>query len=120
MGDRGHIHLHHGVESGTYIYAHCSGSQLPDYVRQGLERGESRWDDAPYLNRIIFCTLVEDDVKGTTGFGIDDKPCDTGDGHRIVDVDHAEQTVTLRGDYFKPKSYTFAEYAALGAVEWPE
>ena len=118
MGDRGHIHLHEGDAPGVFFYAHWSGSDLPQIVRRALAR-KQRWDDAGYLNRIVFSELIRDVVAGETGYGIDAKPSDTGDGGRVVDVDHAAQSVTLVGNHFVSKSYTFDEYVAEDERSWP-
>jgi len=122
MGDRAHIHLHYGDQPGVYLYTHNNGSNLPEIVQRGLMRGHSRWGDVAYLNRIIFSVLVEEDLKGTTNYGLDAQAMDTGDGGRVVDVDHDLERITLRGSLFDPVSYTFAEYINLGQeqVQWPE
>lgn len=120
MGDRGHIYLHEADKPGIWLYAHWDGSRLPNLVHIALLRGQYRWDDPPYLNRIIFSVLVERDLMGTTNFGLDTAPADTGDGHRIVDVDHDAQRVTLKGAYFVTKSYSFGEYIDMDGAEWPD
>jgi hypothetical protein len=39
-------------------------------VRSAPRRGQDRWDDEPYLARIIFSELIRDDIDGDTGYGI--------------------------------------------------
>lgn len=121
MGDRGHIHLHEGDNSGVYLYTHSHGTELPSVVQAALRDGKNSWDDAPYLNRMIFSRLIASDVLGELGFGLDVNPSDIGDGGRFVDVDHSVQCVTLLGENFDPVTYTFDEYVKLTAADvcWP-
>ena len=58
MGDRGNIIVKDG-NSEVYLYTHWTGSDLPDVLRSALKRGKSRWNDGPYLARIIFCEIVK-------------------------------------------------------------
>ena len=97
MGDRGHVYVHDGDRPGVYLYAHSAGSELPELVADGLEVGQGRWSDMPYLTRIIFDEVIKGGggVSNLLGFGIDTRENDIGDGHRVVDVDTAEQAVTL-------------------------
>lgn len=124
MGDRANVKV---VESGEapdrpiYFYTHWGGFELPETLRKALVRGRGRWGDAPYLNRIIFSEMIQNQVLGETGFGI--SVC-LGDGHeRILEVDHDQETVTVINSYSgKPegKTYTFQEYIDAGPKEWPE
>ncbi len=103
MGDRANVYVHDGDEPGVYLYTHWAGTELPMTVRTALHRGDSRWTDAPYLARIIFCQMI-DGTEGLTGYGIS---AAVGDGDdRIVDVDCETQTVTVTGTPPVP----FAEY----------
>lgn len=120
MGDRANIYVHEGDRPGVYLYTHWSGTELPESVRQSLKRGEERWDDPPYLTRILFSGMVPlGDWDGLTGYGISTV---LGDGDdRIVDVDTEAQVVTLRERYGREnvKPFTFAEYTKPGRVLWP-
>lgn len=86
MGDRANVHV-----AGVYLYTHWGGSELPETVRRALIRGEERWQDEPYLARIIFCEMVGENVKGTTGYGISAE-CGDGDD-RVVIVDASMQRI---------------------------
>lgn len=88
IGNRGNIKI-----GKIYFYTHWGGSELYDYVRNALDRGRERWTDEPYLARIIFCEMVGDDVKGTTGFGISTEICDNE--HNILEVDVKNQKVIV-------------------------
>ena len=69
MGDRSQVVIH---DSGSevYLYTHWNGKTLPSLVAGSLFRGKSRWDDAPYLARIIFSDMIRGDIDGLTGYGI--------------------------------------------------
>ena len=75
MGDRANVVI---IDSSTdlcsrtavFLYAHWSGSDLPEILACALKRGRERWDDAPYLARIIFNDMTQGDPQSLTGFGI--------------------------------------------------
>lgn len=76
MGDRANVHVL-SERGGVYLYTHWEGRNLPRILQSALERGRSRWDDASYLARIIFCGMLKDSkedpleaLKKLTGFGI--------------------------------------------------
>ncbi len=90
-GDKGNICLIYedeGVEGKVYFYTHWRGSNMREIIRQALIRGKDRWDDAPYLARIIFSELIKDDILGLTGYGI--APFEM-DRSKLVFVDLKEQ-----------------------------
>lgn len=102
MGTRGNVYVHEGDNSGVYLYQHWGADSLDAVVAYGLGQDESRWNDTPYLTRILFCTMLTGGreispldalavLRGTTGFGIDATLGDGGD--RIVDVDTSKGTV---------------------------
>lgn len=92
MGDRGNIVVSSQRDGTIHFYTHWSGSVLPQIVADGLRRGRARWTDEQYLNRILFCEMVRDDIDGETGYGISTQ---MGDGGTEVYVDHDSQTVRL-------------------------
>src|SRR6267154_3871957 len=123
MGDRANIAVQSRGER-VYFYTHWSGSDVPEIVRSALARNE-RWDEPPYLARIIFCRLVRGDETGETGFGISTKPGDNE--HPIFVVDCDKKMVTVESDtrtlhhYLVrgvAKAMTFGDYAALEEAEW--
>lgn len=85
----------------VYFYTHHEARSLPLIVAKALARGKTRWDDPQYLARILFCELVieGEEVKGTTGFGIDTEP---GEGGVTIYVDPYTQNVR-----FKDETYSF-------------
>lgn len=79
MGDRRSILVHTGNGAEVVLYSHWSGSELPTTLARALQRGRSRWDDAPYLTRMIFSQMLAEfnpedliaGVMGETDFGIE-------------------------------------------------
>jgi len=75
MGSRGHIvvvqhpHYRGKPEGEVYLYTHWGGEFLPLFVQQTLARRKA-WDDESYLARMLFCTLVRDDMDEELRFGI--------------------------------------------------
>lgn len=94
MGDRGNIVVSSQSDGTMHFYTHWSGSELPQIVANGLKRGLDRWDDEQYLNRILFCELVKDDLLSDTGFGLS---IQKDDGGTEVYVDHDKKTVAYMG-----------------------
>lgn len=94
MGDRGNIVVRAESNTNTedvWLYSHWSGYELPKILKSALRRGKDRWDDAPYLGRIIFCEMVKDNWKETTSYGISARMGDNE--HPILIVDTGQQKV---------------------------
>ena len=97
MGDRGNIKviMDSDGDDTVHLYTHWYGSNLPSIVSAALNspQARARWQDGPYLARILFCRLVGQKYWGSeTGFGISVK---LGDGaSQIITVNVPEQTVT--------------------------
>ncbi len=111
MGDRAQIVLKNNdqSESSIYLYTHWNGYELPEILRQALIRGEGRWDDDPYLSRIIFCEIIKDDVLGTTGAGISLEYQDSS-SDRDITVFLAHQEIKVGNN---PIIFSFAEYVSI-------
>ena len=107
MGDRANVLVTDG-ESRVYLYTHWAGTELPGVVRDALARRE-RWNDGPYLTRIIFGQMVGTaDVMGETGYGISSV---VGDGdNRIIVVDVDNQSVKIRISDMDVLSMTFDDF----------
>ena len=86
MGDRGNIKVH-----GVYLYSHWRGSELPKILKNALIRGKGRWNDIPYLTRIIFSEMIKDEIFEETGYGISTDICDNG--NEILEVNCNKQEV---------------------------
>ena len=91
MGDRGNIVIRENGQE-LYLYTHWSGSEVVNIARRALAR-RRRWDDAPYLARIVFCEMVKGDEDGEIGYGI--WPTERDNDHDLVIIDVDCQTVTV-------------------------
>jgi len=94
MGDRANVFIpRYGTKvqdnQGVYLYTHWDGYNLPITVQKALKR-QARWDDAPYLARMIFGEMVGNDT-GETGYGIDSRIGDNE--HKLVVVDCENQRI---------------------------
>ena len=96
-----------------YLYTHWDGSVLAQRVADALGK-EQRWDDAPYLTRMIFCSMVRNDPTGSSGYGIQ-TTC-AGDAGVTLEVNVPAQTVSVmsgaaESPYTQKMTFTFKEYA---------
>lgn len=118
MGDRGNIVMERDDDMfphPLFMYTHWAGSAIKPTLQDALIRGKGRWDDGPYLARIIFCELIQENVLGETGFGLSTA---IGDGsHDLLCVNVAEQKVKERRSAEDPgatviQEWTFEEFVA--------
>src|SRR5262245_36468271 len=121
MGDRGNIVMvqHGGADGGAegaiYLYTHWGGSAVARIVQCALLRARDRWDDEPYLARIVFTELTAGSEQDTTGFGLSTYLTDNE--HDLVVVDADKQTVAIQPPDKPPSAtFTFAEFANLDLV----
>lgn len=105
MGDRGILRVMFDDYHGVDLYTHWSGSSMHHDLQQALAK-KWRWDDAPYLTRIIFDELTKNSHGEETGFGIGPIGI-SGEDYTLIIVDVPRQTVELRNMW---KSYTFTEF----------
>jgi hypothetical protein len=110
MGDRANIRFYDG-ESSFYFYTHWEGSRLPKTLQDALKRSVDRWDDPPYLARIIFSEMIKGNVEYTTGYGISTYIVDGGS--RVLIVDAEKKMVSLCGRHASSRSWTFQEYLEI-------
>lgn len=106
MGDRGNIVFVQNNGQEIYFYTHWSGCELPSILKDALIRGKDRWDDEPYLTRIIFCEMIKDDVLGITGYGI--TTYETDNNHANLIINPTEQKIK-----WKNENWSFKEYINL-------
>jgi hypothetical protein len=91
MGMRRNIALDYGEQRKIFLYTHWDAEHLEDVLRAALIRGRSRWDDPPYLARIIFSEMIQNDVLDITGYGI--APYVMDDEFPTIEVDLEKRTV---------------------------
>ncbi len=122
MGDRANVCIKNGERPAIFLYTHRTGKRLPALMAQGLRRGKGRWDDTPYLARILFCSLIERDVVSKTCYGIDTGPGDNQAGRPILVIDPDNQTVGLAHEPTPTEPFvtvSFAEFVANpGILTW--
>lgn len=95
MGDRGNIVVldcRADRAVPIYLYSHWNGCALPLVVRDALRR-ECRWNDPPYLTRILFDQMTKGRQGNETGAGISAWLNDNE--HFLVVVNTMEQTVSF-------------------------
>lgn len=115
MGDRANIQVVEGrCTPSIFLYTHWSGSDLPIILRNALKRGKDRWEDPPYLTRIIFSEMSQKDVMGELGYGISMQICDGED--KILIVDCEQKTVCVRNKS-GPKAWTFKGFSQVSDAE---
>jgi len=108
MGDRANVLVREdSADSGVYLYTHWRGTELPRLLQEALQRNV-RWNDCPYLTRIIFDGMSKGTHGQELGFGIAARPQDGEDRVLIVDVE--SQTVT-RGNYV----FSFEDFCQMEA-----
>lgn len=119
MGDRGNIVVRQSdsPSDDVWFYTHWSGSEIKETVQSALAR-QQRWDDPPYLARIIFCELVKGNEADEAGFGISTRLQDNE--HPILFVDIPNKVVgTIAEDKLEnhrlpaklPKGKSFEDFA---------
>lgn len=118
MGERANIVMKTG-DSRIYFYTHWDGYELPSIAQEGLRAGKPRWQDAPYLSRIIFCHLVKGDEMEETGYGISMGICDNSFPLLVIDTDKQQVRFEAEGSIYPSKqdavgkSFSFSEFCEI-------
>ena len=95
MGCRGTIEIWHHAsapvesERPVVLYTHWGAKSMLSDLKTTLKR-KKRWNDAPYLARMIFCQMMGDYTRGTTGYGIMTENALDTEEELLVDVDRQE------------------------------
>ena len=103
MGDRGNIIVKQGAgHEPVWLYAHDLGSELAAVLRRALNR-RRRWNESPYLTRIIFCEMLAEydatkALTGESGFGVSTWECDNEHDYLLVDPEAKTVEVVSRKD----------------------
>lgn len=119
MGDRANVVIDDSGER-VYLYTHWGGMELPQVVQGALAKRQ-RWDDAPYLARIVFCAMVKGQEDEETGYGISTSPPDNE--HPLIVLDCRNKKVKLEaygGGFADPlvgREWTFEEFVALDVAK---
>lgn len=108
MGDRANVLIkQRKANEYIYLYTHWDGCKLPATVVRALARKE-RWNDGPYLARIIFCEMIKGREADETGFGISTQLVDNR--HALIGIDPDTEEISLldeenRSVLFGPVSF---------------
>lgn len=97
MGDRGNIVVSDGEAGAVVLYTHWEGSRIEHIARAALARGR-RWNDAPYLTRMIFSEMVKGAEAEETGYGIAVWPHLPDNQHPVLVIDVPGQRVGTTSD----------------------
>jgi hypothetical protein len=114
MGDRGQIRVKDERGRLVYLYTHWGGTELKEMLQSALQK-KWRWDDAEYLTRIIFETMVGDSHGDETGFGIG-LSAHFDIEHPIIEVDVGKQMVVFYDDKGEQKlgtEFTFESFLSV-------
>jgi hypothetical protein len=106
MGCRGNIFVKDStnkISTGVYLYTHWRGDQVRQILKDALKQNPDRWDDEPYLTRIIFSQMIKDDVESTTGYGI--STYETDNENPIPHVDCGLQKVKIGDEEWSFKDF---------------
>ena len=132
MGDRANIAIVTGQRitgnsadaepERVILYTHWGGEEVPAIVQEALKAGTDRWDDPPYLARIVFDVLTANAPR-STGFGIS---ASIGDNERhIIELDPESQQVKVYPPTFEVSemtapisAFSFQEYSEIPNISW--
>ena len=121
MGDRSNIVVKQYDGSRVWLYGHWMGEDSINVVRDTLAQQE-RWSDAPYLARMLFSRMTQDNV-GSTGYGISTYMCDNE--YPVIVLDPQTQTVYLEDALFDQEleaitpAIPFSRFIACGSEKSP-
>ena len=110
MGDRRNIKIIENEGGTLYLYSHWGGSELHENLQAALSAGKNRWDDEPYLSRIILSYVVGDSWKEETGWGL--STYRTDHDYPDLEVNMKAQTVSVGGEG-SGAWWSFATFADL-------
>lgn len=110
MGDRANVCVKDQYNK-VFLYTHSYGSELPLMVKEALAK-KARWNDMPYLTRIIFCRMVRGKEDYETGFGIASTLQDNS--HPIVVVNAETQVI----GFAKESSVESVDPSWIGTNYW--
>lgn len=82
MGVRQDVKLEYGEKQEIYLYSHWDEPEiLKEKIAKVLNR-KQRWNDAPYLARMIFSAIIKEAIDDETGYGL--APYEMGEDEPII------------------------------------
>ena len=107
MGCRGTIEIiEKENDSSVFLYTHWGANEMLHNLTVTLKKKE-RWNDAPYLSRMIFCEMIKENVGGCTGHGI--QTYKAGDSEEEITVNVKNQIIVQKRIGHNSKSFSFKE-----------
>jgi hypothetical protein len=133
MGDRSNIYFPDDsgkdrLRRGIYLYSHWEGPALFEYAQAALDSSaaRSRWNDAPYLTRIVVQHILMNhaDSASGSGWGLSPSLCDNEYPILVIDASDgrvwfAEQSQETSEPATEPAPWTFAQFVALAKIPLP-
>jgi hypothetical protein len=120
MGDRSNIVIRSGGDR-IWPYGHWMGARSIGHAMHGLRSDRVR--DAPYLARIVFCSMVGRDTTSEIGFGISTSMVDNQHPVVVIDVGLEATSIWFEDDDGTTISRTFTPEAFVAVAEsstWAE
>jgi hypothetical protein len=127
MGNRASIGITQWAPDNlVWLYTHWYGPRIVTWVQETLARRQ-RWDDGPYLARMVFERMLADEPEpmGETNLGICTGPAPDANQPYLI-IDTTSQTVKMvpvvkNWKTVKPlNTWSFEEFAKHGATASPE
>lgn len=119
MGDRSNIKFKQEEDGVIWLYAHWEGSNLALKAKAALAstQARGRWDDEPYLTKIICSQIFAGTEKEATGYGLTTYPTDSNNNDLEIDCAAQAVRVTPHPDGKVIKEWTFEEFCKGGDEE---
>lgn len=129
MGDRANIivrnkwNIDPGDREGVVLYSHWGGYEMPEILREALAK-RWRWDDGPYLARVIFDVMTKDEHDQEIGYGISTR---LPDNERDLLVLDGERVYRLTEDAYREHGFvkladcpsiSFEDYVSVQRRTW--
>lgn len=121
MGDRSNIVVQEANGSRIFLYGHWMGEDAINVAHDVLSR-KQRWNDSPYLTRMLFEQMISGAYDKETGYGISTTMCDNE--YPIIVLEPSTQTAWLEeyiwGDGGKfqtlTKPVTFEDFVNASSI----
>ena len=92
MGDRSNIVVQEANGNRIFLYGHWMGEDAIKVAHDVLSR-KQRWNDSPYLTRMLFEEMISGAYDKETGYGISTYMCDNE--YPIIVLEPSTQTAWL-------------------------
>jgi len=93
VGDRATFVFEQEDGNAIYLYGHWAGEGMLNTLATAIETARPRWNDESYATRIAVSTIIDNEWKQETGWGLTTYFCDSE--HSVPVVSFKTQTVRL-------------------------